>query len=425
MAAIAMMGITVLLFMLFLSACKRDTASRDVYTCPMHPTVISDKPGACPICNMELVKRVSGTEVVIDEELAAATESPNEHVLSSIKTVRGNFTALAVEITRTGIVTYDARNRSTVSARVAGRLEKLYVRYLYQPVRKGEKIADIYSPDLAAAQRELLYLLRTDSGNDVLANATKQRLRNLGMTDQQLNQVMTSGEPQYAVSVYSPAGGIVVQRGGQAPIAPAETAVPTGDMATSSESMEAGSSTSATANVATNAGVKDLLREGTYVTAGQPLFDVVNFSSLLLEINVPATTAGNVRKGDTLHVVAGGNNLETTVDLIQPFAQAGDEFIKLRSYVRESRLLTIGQLITATLRLPPAEGLWVPASSVYDLGTRKIVFLKHGGQFTPTEVVTGLATADQVMVISGVASGDELATHAQFLVDHEGFITPH
>jgi Cu(I)/Ag(I) efflux system membrane fusion protein len=355
--------------------------------------------------------------VVIDNELADATESPNAHVLSSIKTVRGNFTAFPVEITRTGIVTYDARNFSTVSARVAGRLEKVYVRYLYQHVRKGDKIAAIYSPDMTAAQRDLLYLLRTDPGNDVLAEAAKQRLRNLGMTTRQIEQIIASNEPQYTVLLYSPADGIVVQRDAQAPAAPVEqqNTTQTGGMAGSAPTMTAGSS-------AVTARTNDLLREGTYVTAGQPLFDIVNFSSLLLEINVPATAAGNIRKGDALHVVAGNTKLTATVDLIQPFAQAGDQFIKVRSYVRESSALSVGQLITATLRLPPTEGLWLPTTAVYDLGTRKIAFVRTGRQFTPTEVMTGIATADQVMVISGVASGDEVATHAQFLVDHEGFI---
>lgn len=411
--------IAVMLLQLF-AACRKETASRDVYTCPMHPTVISDKPGACPVCNMELVKRVPGGEVVIDEELAAATASPNEQVLSGIRTVRGNFAALPVEITRTGIVTFDARTRSTVPARVGGRLEKVYVRYLYQHVRKGEKIADIYSPDLAAAQRELLYLLSTNPDNDALAAGAKQRLRNLGMTDKQLDQIIATNAPQHTVSLFSPAEGIVVRRGGQAPSAPAESAAtsPVGDMGAYSENMATPSGASASGNAPAN----DLLREGTYVTAGQPLFDIVNFSSLVLEINVPATAAGNVYKGDTLYVTAGSNNLTATVDLVQPFARAGEQFITVRSYVRGPGTLTIGQLITATLHLAPVEGLWVPATAIYDLGTRKVVFVKRGRQFTPTEVITGIAAADQIMVISGVASSDEIATHAQFLVDHEGFI---
>jgi hypothetical protein len=70
------------------------------------------------------------------------------------------------------------------------------------------------------------------------------------------------------------------------------------------------------------------------------------------------------------------------------------------------------------------EGLWLPASTVYDLGTRKIVFVKHGRQFTPVEITTSVQAGNQIMVTGGVASGDEIATHAQFLVDQEGFIKP-
>ncbi|MGC3944996.1 MAG: efflux RND transporter periplasmic adaptor subunit [Chryseolinea sp.] len=415
--------VLLLTFTLLFFSCKKETASHDVYTCPMHPTVTSNKPGACPVCHMDLVKKVAGAEVVIDEELAAAAASPNEQVLSSVRTVRGNFTALPVSIVRTGVVTYDSRNSSVVSVRVSGRLEKIYVRYLYQHVRKGEKIADIYSPELVAAQREMLQVRRSDPGNESLISAARERLFNLGMTTKQIDDIVARDEPQYTVSIYSQSEGIVVQRSGQAPAAPTSTP-PEGEGMNTAGAMNASTPTQTTSLPLATRSI-DLPREGTYVSAGQPLFEIISFSSVVLEINLPPTASGNVRKGDNIEVAAGNTKLSATIDLLQPFTQSGDQFIKVRAYVSDTKSLLIGQLITARLVIPSVEGLWLPTSAIYDLGTRKIAFVKKGRHFSPVEVETGPATDKEMMVISGVASADEVAAEAQFLIDNEGFIKTH
>jgi Cu(I)/Ag(I) efflux system membrane fusion protein len=383
----------------------------------MHPTVIRDQPGTCPVCNMELVKKNKGTEVAVSDELVAAAHSPNEQVISSIKTIRGNFTAMPVEMTRHGVVTYDTRTLVTVSARVAGRLEKVFLRYPFQRVHKGEKVAEIYSPELAAAQRDLLYLLESDPTNKPLVGAASRRLRNLGMTEKQIEQVTTRKTPEYSVAVFSPTDGFVIQPGSRTPVAPANAS-----LSAPSDGMAVGSSTSGVVASPDQGSSRELLREGSYVISGQPLFTIVNLSSLLIEINLPPTAAGNVKRGDELWIQLEDKSVKTPIDLIQPFAQAGEQFIKVRSYVQDMIPLTVGQLVTATLRLPPVEGLWVPRTAVHDMGTRQVVFVKTREQFTPVEVVTGITTGDHVIIVRGIASGDEIAVNAQFLVDNEGFI---
>ncbi|MEJ1241709.1 efflux RND transporter periplasmic adaptor subunit [Chryseolinea sp. T2] len=415
----ARIGTFVLIVGLLFAACRKEAASNDVYTCPMHPTIVSNKPGACPVCNMELVKKVPGAEVVMDEELSAAAASPDEMVLSSVKTVKGEFTAHPVSYSRTGVVTYDARNRSIVSARVSGRLEKVYVRYIYQRVRKGDRVADIYSPDLVAAQRELLQVHRSDPDNERLLDASKQRLRNMGMTAKQIDEVIARNDPQYKVTLYSPADGVVVQRGSQAPSAPSGPA----DQSTGmnyEDAMNASQPPTQTPSSPTN--TIELPREGTYVSAGQSLFEVISFNSLAIEINLPPTASGSVRRGDELNITSNNTNLNVTVDLVQPYVEAGELLIKVRAYVRGGDPLTIGQLVTAKLEIPAAEGLWLPASAVYDLGIRKVVFKKQGRHFIPVEVETGASTGQEIMIISGVASAEEIAAQAQFLIDNEGFI---
>ena len=125
----------VLLMLLVLACNTKETAQHDTYTCPMHPTVVSDKPGTCPVCGMDLVRKArEGEEVKITEDLVQRTKSPNEVVIASIKTVKAEHNALPIALTVQGIVTYDTRNSYTIPARVGGRLEKVYIKYAYQTV---------------------------------------------------------------------------------------------------------------------------------------------------------------------------------------------------------------------------------------------------------------------------------------------------
>ena len=168
-----------ILLMLIAIACSPKDSTHDhtdTYTCPMHPTVVSDRPGVCPVCAMDLVRKGRpGEEVKITEDLAKLIKSPNEVVLASIKTAKAEYKSMEVILTIQGVVTYDTRNIYTIPARVGGRLEKVFLKYNYQRVRKGQKVAKIYSTELVNAQREFLYLLKNDPGNQFLIDAAKSK----------------------------------------------------------------------------------------------------------------------------------------------------------------------------------------------------------------------------------------------------------
>src|SRR5688500_3123760 len=113
----------------------------DTYTCPMHPTVVSDRPGSCPVCGMDLVRKARvGEEVEITEDLSKLLKSPNETVVASIKTIKGEYKSVPLSVQAQGVVTYDTRHIQTIPARVGGRLERVYVKYEFQPVSKAQKI---------------------------------------------------------------------------------------------------------------------------------------------------------------------------------------------------------------------------------------------------------------------------------------------
>src|SRR5688572_27621703 len=161
--------LSIVVALILATACtSRDSShDQDTYTCPMHPTVVSDKPRACPVCGMDLVRKGRpGEELKITEDISRLLKSPDETIISSIKTSRGEYKALPLIIEASGIVTYDTRNIFTISARVGGRLDKVLLKYPFQVVRKGQKVAEVYSPELLTAQRELLFLLENDSQNE-------------------------------------------------------------------------------------------------------------------------------------------------------------------------------------------------------------------------------------------------------------------
>jgi multidrug efflux pump subunit AcrA (membrane-fusion protein) len=410
-------------FLIVVVSCSNDHAANDhdTYTCPMHPTVTSDKPGTCPVCGMDLVLQSRpGEDLEISEDLAKLMKSPNETVVGSMRTIQGQYKAVAVVIESQGVATYDTRKIYSIPSRVGGRLEKLYLKYAYQPVRRGQKVADIYSPELVTAQRELLFLLENDAQDNTIINAAKIKLGLLGMSKSQIQSLIEKKETTNTFSVFSPYAGYVIVdeaepfSAGSQPLNSAQT----GDM------NEMGPSTSNSPNTppAESASGR-LVREGDYVSAGQTLFTIVNDESLRIDLNIPSNRAGSLKKGDRVELDFGnGQQEETSIDFVQPFFNEGQDFLKVRVYPKKSDGLRIGQLVSAKIVLSPSESLWIPKQSVVDLGIDKIVFVKVDGALKPKKITTGISSAGLIQVIHGLSSSEEIAENAQYLVDSESFI---
>ena len=416
--------IVVLLSMLVLGACNKSNEHADhadTYTCSMHPTVVSDKPGTCPVCGMDLVRKARASEAAkITEDLAGLIKSPNEVVVASVKTTKGEFKSMPVSVEAQGIVTYDTRTIYTIPARIGGRLERVFLKYTFQTVRKGQKVAEIYSPELLTSQRELLYLVENDPGNTDLIESAKNKLFLLGATQNQVADMIKRKDVASTFSIYSPYDGYVVREDQQAP------AVST---SSSSSAMGGGMGSSSTGASSTpavkpmNASSSELIREGNYVSSGQTLFKVVNTSALRVELDLPVAQAGRVKLNDEVDLDLGNKKIvKGKVDFVQPFFTEGEEFVKVRLYVKNSGELQIGQLVRATIRLKPLEALWVPREAVLDLGLEKIVFVKEREVFKPKNVKAGVRTDGWVEVTQGLSSSDEIAANAQYLMDSESFI---
>ncbi|HEY1870621.1 MAG TPA: efflux RND transporter periplasmic adaptor subunit [Chitinophagaceae bacterium] len=192
---------------------ESSVVSEDIYTCPMHPQVLEHHPGNCPICGMKLVKKNMTATATNNIELESLLKPANEFVVASLPVTTPQQKSLTVPIKVYATIEYDTRAAGSISAKVSGRIEKLYLRYRYQEVAQGQKVMDIYSPELVTAQQNLLFLLKSDPENTSFINTAKQRLLLLGMSDNELNKVIQTGKPLYSVSVYSNYSGHVHDAG--------------------------------------------------------------------------------------------------------------------------------------------------------------------------------------------------------------------
>ncbi|MBX2917553.1 MAG: efflux RND transporter periplasmic adaptor subunit [Cyclobacteriaceae bacterium] len=343
-----------------------------------------------------------GEEVQITEDLARLIKSPNAIVTSKIKTIKGEYLSKELTWEATGIVTYDTRQVFTVPVRVGGRLEKVYIKNVFQPVRKGMKVAEIYSQELVTAQQEMIYLLNQKDQDEALVADSKSKLKLLGVSEIQLHELISSRKVQYQFPVFSDQNGYVVADSQPAPIAPAATSM---GMTSQPQPMPAPA----------------FIREGNYVRAGQTLFKIVNTNALRIELNVLPAESKLIKAGDSITIAMNdGEEIKTRIDLVQPFYEPGQEFVTIRVQVPHANL-KIGELVKARLKSKAAAAMWIPREALIDLGLDQVVFVKTRNAFKAKRVDVQLQTKDQVAVL-GLSSSDEIAIQAQYLVDSEGFI---
>jgi Cu(I)/Ag(I) efflux system membrane fusion protein len=386
-------------------ASHKTEVPKEMYTCPMpEDSVFSDKPGICPKCGMDLVKNETDSKKVGDVELESLLKPTNEFVVSSIPVTTIEKRGEQIEIEALGNIAYDTRQVGSISARVSGRIEKLYVRYRYQKIAKGQKILDIYSPELLTAQQNLLFLLKNDTENTTFIEAAKEKLLLLGMGNAQLQQVIKSGQPSLTIAVYSNYSGHI------------------------HEATNAG-------NMNTTAGImKDIsliteelaLKEGMYVQKGQSVFTVFNPDKAWAILNIYGENQALVKAGNTVRVIpetAPDKDFRASIDFIEPFYRKENKTLTARVYFNNSVLkIPIGSQVKATVFGNSREAYWLPKEAVLSLGMEKVVFSKTDGGFKAIKVSTGIVHEKHIQVISGLATTDSVAANAQYLMDSESFI---
>jgi Cu(I)/Ag(I) efflux system membrane fusion protein len=308
------------------------------------------------------------------------------------------------ELAVLGTVGYDMRRVNTIAARVSGRIEKLYVHYRYQHVHAGQRIMDLYSPELATGEQELLFLLKNDAGNSAMIAAARQKLLLLGVGEEELESLERSGRPSAVLGVYSNYTGHIHEAGNTMPDAGGGVAV-AGPLGMSEELP---------------------VKEGMYVEKGQTVFQVFNMDRSWVLLKVYPGDAGLVRKGDLVRVApetAPDRTFDGKVDEVLPLYGKDEKAMTVRVYFDNSRRdIPIGSQVKATILAGAVGGNWLPSSAVVSLGSDRVVFLRVDGHFRARKVVTGMVSDTRVQVLSGVEPADSVAVNAQYLVDSEDFI---
>lgn len=422
-----MMTLLAILFSACTSGKKGEHSTHEAveYTCAMHPQVIQDKPGTCPICGMELVKKSNGgNEMVITEGLKDLIKPTNTSVVAKIQTTHAERKTLTVNTVAPGVINYDTRKTYSVPVRFGGRIEKLFLKYNYQPIKKGQVIMEVYSPELLTAQRELLYVVNEQKENSQLLESAKQKLVLLGLTTGQIEKVIAAGKETFAFPVLSPYSGYIVESAISAELPQSvqsqATSMGSGGM---SKKTNGGSEAMNASSPASSSGQQISIREGMYVATGQSVFKVIDDTRLWAELYFSSEM--QIRKGDQIELQVKGLNetISSRADFIQPFFSEGKQFLQVRAYLNDSKnTLRVGQLVTAHVSQPRTQALWIPKKAVLDLGVQQIVFLKNKEAFAPYKVKTGVESDGWIEIIEGLDETSEIAINAQYLVDSESFI---
>lgn len=393
--------------LLIISGCsqtnKKESTSgtQDIYTCSMHPQVLEHKPGNCPICGMTLIKKNTAAATTNNIELESLVKPSNEFVLASLPVITAQQKNITIPVKVYGTIEYDSRAAGSISARVSGRIEKLYLRYRYQEVEEGQKIMDIYSPELVTAQQNLLFLLKSDTENTAFINAAKEKLLLLGMTEDELNKVIQTGKPLYNVSVYSNYSGHVHDAGMSNDVAANEMS--SGEIVTQELSF----------------------KEGMYVQKGQPLFMIMNHHQVWAALQIFTKDQSLVKKGDAVRIIPETDTtaiINGQIDFIEPFFRNNSKTLTARVYFHNMNMLPIGSHVTAEIKTGNTPGLWLPSSAVLSLGTNDVTFIKTDDGFLAHKITTGIRSGEDVQILSGLNAMDTVAVNAQYLIDSESFI---
>lgn len=283
---------------------------------------------------------------------------------------------------------------------------------------------EVYSPDLAAAQQELLFLKNSEK-DPALLNSAKQRIMLLGMNAAAVNQLLKTGKINYRIPVYSHANGYILEKNA-APVVAAPS--PTGGSNGSSDGMAGMGSAASTTGAAisrpsTPASTPLLLREGQYVSAGQSLFTIYNADRLVAEFSLKPALAALLKKGHRFVFYKNNekNNMETgAIGLIQPVFKDGDNFTIARVYLHKPSF-RVGELLTARIPVLLPKSWWLPESALVSLGNKRIVFKKEGNVFIPKQVDAGITIGGMVQVKTDISNWP-ISKNAAYLVDSESFI---
>lgn len=365
---------------------QAEAPKKQLYQCPMHPQIVMDHPGTCPICGMDVV--------LIEGDAHASHAVPGlaeVHIdaqrqqLIGLRTVEVSETPLGDELRTSGRVIPDETRVRKVNVKVEGFIEKLFVDFTGQPVAKGQPLLSLYSPEFVSAQQEYLLALKTrkaleggslkDSGQDLAASA-KRRLQLWDVPAEVIERLDQGGDVQKSLTLRSPIAGVVT--------------------------------------------VKSVV-QGQRVSPAEALYEITDLSRVWVAADVYEPELARVKTGQSAEVSLSGRTFPGRVAFIDPVLDPKTRTARVRIEVAnpkgELKPEMFGEVV---LHAKAHKGLSVPQDAVLESGGRAIVFVALGeGRFQPREVTLGLRSNGRAEVTKGLETGESVVLGANFLVDSE------
>ncbi len=359
------------------------------YTCGMHPMIVVDEPGLCPICQMDLTPLKEGTG---DQGGQVIVIDPVTSQKMGIRTAEARQIPLVHTIHTVGLVDYAESDQQAVNSKISGWVETLVINQSGQTVKKGQPLLSLFSPELVATQNELLIAVKNlkeleakglpDAEEDArnLIFATRRRLELWDISTDQIKHLEATGQVLRALTLYAPAEGIVS---------------------------------------------KKLVRKGEYVKAGAELMEISSLNKVWVYADIYEDEIPWVKVGQTAEVKFpfSSESVSGPITRFYPYLDAATRTVKARIELDNAdRGLKPDMYADVTIHTEPTVPvLTIPAEAVLFTGIRERVFLALGdGRFEPREIRTGLQDENgNIEIVSGLAAGDRVVTSAQFMLDSE------
>ena len=349
-----------------------------MWTCSMHPQIMKSEPGDCPICGMDLIPAENSSDGLMANQFKL---TENAMALANIQTsIVGNAKAEDNGILLSGKIVENEEENAIQVSYFSGRIELLNINSTGVKVNKGQLLATIYSPELFAAQQELITASSLKETQPTLYKAVRNKLKLWKLSETQINQIETSGKVKENFPVYATVSGTVSEK---------------------------------------------LVAEGASVKQGQPLFKIANFNTLWANFDVYENQIGLFKKGQEISITTNTNKvINAKVDFIDPVLDTKTRTVKLRVVLNNRKnLLKPGMFVEGKIKgINSNEGaiISIPASAVLWTGKRSVVYVKtneNAPVFEMREITLGNRIGDKYEVLKGLKNEDEIVTNGTFTVD--------
>lgn len=353
---------------------------------PMVPNQKFDKPGKSPFMDMQLEPKYANTVSNgegVGEDSGVAISSQTAQNLG-IRLEKVTSKSFGESFSAVGRIEPDERRFYAVQTRIPGFVERLSVRAVGDPVTKGQKIAEIYAPELLAAQQEYLALLELNSvdSDNALKDAARSRLKLLGMTESEIAAITKTGKSSPRFGVYAPASGVLTELG---------------------------------------------VREGGQLMAGSSLIQISDLSQVWVIAEVPERDAARLKLGITAEVQLQslpGEVFKGKVGYLYPMLNDSSRTLQVRIELpNKGNRLRPGMYANVAFTGQTHEALSIATESIIATGKRKLVIVKEANGYRPVEVTTGQERDNATEILSGLTEGEEVVVSGQFLIDSEASLS--